>query len=137
MNFSNFSNWTELLEVFIIAPIRAHFSDREDINITTEEKQESDATFPTIYVHLLAPVERGADLTGTTINAVLATVQVDVTTQSDQAKTDAISLAYEVVGVLKGMAFQFPMLPECTQQTQDIAKATMRARRLIGNGNSL
>lgn len=100
--------------------------------ITDEAESNQKAVFPTIYIHLLPASELGSTLDGKTINGVMATVQVDVTTNT--SKRDAREVMSTVADVLKGMRFTGSSLPEYTDSDK-LHKCTARFRRVIGANN--
>lgn len=62
-----------------------------DTAFTTVEKNlDKDPVFPTIYIHEMPGLERGADLEGTSVNAVQETIQVDVITNTKQSDAKGI-----------------------------------------------
>ena len=133
------ANWTMDLESTIFSIVKAKARSKlmgkyPNINFTSVEKNTKAAEFPYVYIHLLPMVEQGHDLEGSTINAVLATVQVDVKTNVSQS--DAKNVVYEVLNVLKEMRFSIIAMPEFTKDG-DIYKSVMRGRRMIGSGDTL
>lgn len=104
------------------------------IKFTTEEEHDTPAVFPTVYIHLLPPVEQGQTLDGTCINGMLATVQVYVTTNTD--KSDAIEVMSVVSDVFKKMRFQGNELPEF-KDSNKMHKSIARFRRIVGASDKL
>lgn len=102
--------------------------------ITNVEKSTSDATFPTIYIHELPGVEKGNDLEGTAINAILETFQVDVITNTSQS--DAKRIIAIVTDEFKKLRFQITAMPEF-DSSGETYRSTMRLRRLIGANDIL
>lgn len=132
------ASWVSMLEMQIFSQIVSKTATPLAIypnkNYTTVPASNTQAEFPNIYIHLLPLVEQGQDLAGRSINAVLTTVQVDVTTNSSQS--DVRNISYEIVDVLKSMRFDIISMPE-TFKEGDIYRATLRGRRMIGNGDVL
>lgn len=104
-----------------------------DLNFTTDNKQDKNAKFPNVYIHMLGSPERGQDLEGTTINAVYCTVQVEITDNQSQKRAKEVMEA--VLSVIKGMRFEIN-LPE-TQNTDDVYRCVARCSRIIGAGDIL
>lgn len=133
------SNWTMDLDSKIYSIVKSKVSQKikskyADLNFTNVQSSTETAKFPNVYIHMLPMVEQGQDLIGQTINAVLATVQVDVLTNTSQ--TDAKTVIYSVIDELKAMRFDITSMPEFTKEN-DIFHAVMRARRMIGSGDKL
>lgn len=80
-----------------------------NIFITDKGKTTGKAVFPTVYVQEMSGAERGADLEGKTINAVLETIQVDVTTNT--SKSDVSKVMSVVAGIFKEMRFTIQTMP--------------------------
>ena len=78
------------------------------LNCTTKNENGLPATFPTLYLHELAPVEQGQDLTNETVNAVLSTIEIQVWTNTTE-----------------------------TEVSDKIAWGVIRCRRMIGNGDKI
>lgn len=82
-----------------------------DTAFTTVEKNlDKDPVFPTIYIHEMPGLERGADLEGTSVNAVQETIQVDVITNTKQS--DAKGIMAILADAFKQMRFQITAMPE-------------------------
>ena len=94
------------------------------IVITNEGESSGQAVFPTVYIHLLSAVEQGQTLDGQAINALLATFQVDVTTNT--SKSDC----------RKVMGFQGNAMPEFSINNK-VHKSTARFRRMIAANDRL
>lgn len=81
-----------------------------DTAFTTVEKNlDKDPVFPTIYIHEMPGLERGADLEGTSVNAVQETIQVDVITNTKQS--DAKGIMAILADAFKQMRFQITAMP--------------------------
>lgn len=132
------TNWTMDLENIIFSLIKKKcYEDLKvnypDISFTTVNRVSANPKFPNCYIHLLPMVEYGNDLEGTTVNAVMATVQVDVTTNT--SFEDAKTVIYTILSALKEMRFDITTMPTIVKEDNDIYRATMRGRRMIGSGD--
>lgn len=130
--------WTKYIESSVFSRIKneglnALADIYPDINYTTEEEAPTEAQFPTVYVHELPSVEQGADLEGTSINAMLVTIQVDVTDNKSKSRVKAVM--NEVTKTMKSMQFQVVASPDIVTN-DDVHKGTARYRRLIAQGDS-
>lgn len=99
------------------------------LNISTVGTDKTPAVFPFIFVHQLESVERGRDLSGTSINACLFSFQIDVT--DNKSQTRASKVAYEILKIMKSMGFEVTTMVTF-EDTNDTHRATARYRRLIG-----
>lgn len=101
-----------------------------NIYFTTSDKVQTNPKFPTIYLHEVGSVEQGQDLDNTSINAVLFTIQIDVTDNESQNRVNEVM--GEIVSIMKSMRFSVVTMPEF-QNTDSIYRSTARFRRMIGN----
>lgn len=135
------ANWVTDLDNVILAMVKNKFpSDKKtkygltSTSFTSKDISPTEAKFPKIKIKIVGLKEVGMDLDNVTINAVDATVQVDVVTNVKQSDADAIM--GEIMDVFKGMRFNIPTMPISTQE-DDIFRSTMRVRRIIGSGDKL
>lgn len=105
-----------------------------NIFITDKGKTTGKAVFPTVYVQEMSGSERGADLEGKTINAVLETIQVDVTTNT--SKSDVSKVMSVVAGIFKEMRFTIQTMPNFEYNGETYRK-TARFQRIIGANDKL
>ena len=115
------------VQLWHLSRLRAYHSYKRNI-------PSGSAVFPTVYIHLLTPTERGQTLDGQTINALLATFQVDVTTNT--SKSDCRKVMTTVMNVFKEMRFQGKSLPE-TSINNKIHHSVARFSRVIGANDRL
>lgn len=104
------------------------------LNFTTSDRASTLPNFPTVYIHELGSAERGQDLEGTTINAILSTIQVEVTDNSDPA--NAKQVMDEVVKVMKTMRYEVNSMPEFNN-TNEVYRRVARFRRIVGASDTL
>lgn len=95
---------------------------------------DSEPVFPTVYIHELPGMEMGMDLEGTSINAVMETIQVDVTT--NQSMKDCTYVMAEVITQLKALRFYIDALPTYLIEN-NVYRGIVRARRLIGSDDNI
>ena len=136
---ANANDWATDLESTVVALVKAKSllqlqKKYPKVKITDEGESSGLAVFPTVYIHLLSPVEQGQTLDGQTINALLATFQVDVTTNS--CKSDCRKVMATVMNVFKEMRFQGKSLPE-TSINNKIYHSVARFNRVIGANDRL
>ena len=104
------------------------------LNCTTKNENGMPAKFPTLYLHELAPVEQGQDLTNETVNAVLSTIEIQVWTNTTE--TDCRKIIAEAVSQMKALQFNVPSMP-VIEVSDKISWGVIRCRRMIGNGDKI
>lgn len=134
------NSWTDDIENIIFTRIKKYGKDKlsniyPDILFTTTNKNSGTPTFPTVYVHAIGGSERGADLEGKTINAILYSVQIDV--YHDKRQDDVKKIMSVMKDIMKGMSFNVISLPENTFESSSVYRSTARFRRTIGSGDKL
>ena len=85
------NTWAYDLGAQIYSVVRVNVQQRlsslyNNLNITNKSKSVGTPQFPTIYIHELPGTEVGQDLEGTSINGIMITFQVEVTTNEDVAE---------------------------------------------------
>lgn len=105
-----------------------------DIFVTDKGKTNGKAVFPTVYIQELSGSERGTDLDGSYINAVLETIQVDVTTNT--SKADVSKVMSVVASIFKEMRFTIQTMPNFEYNGETYRK-TARFQRIIGANDRL
>lgn len=133
--------WTMMVPSMIFTRIKNEFSAKTkekykmtDKNFSTVGSSDTPAVFPFVYVQILAPLETGRDLEGTSINAGIYTFQIDVIDNKSQSHARAVMM--EVLKVMKKMAFQVTQMP-VYEDTKDVHRCTARFRRTIGENDIL
>ena len=136
------NDWILLLPSLVFSRIKNGFSQSvidkyglTDKHFSTVNKNNTSPTFPFIFVQNLTSVERGMDLEGKTINAVMYSFQVDVYDNKSQSR--AREVMGEVMNTAKNMSFQVLAIPEFEKQDDGTYRCTARFRRMIGSGDAL
>lgn len=106
-----------------------------DINFTTSSVASTDPKFPTVYVKRMQGAERGQDLEGTQVNAMLVTFQVEVT--DNVSDTRAQEVADSVCEVMKSMRFQILGEPFPDNTQRGVFRNVARYQRAIGYNDVL
>lgn len=107
------------------------------IKVTMESQSNTPSTFPTIYLHFLGGLEQAETLSGKDINAVLTTIQFEITVNESYTLADARKITSEVLKILKKLRFSIISLPEQQNVTVGTIRMVGRARRLIGSQDIL
>lgn len=105
------------------------------LDFTTSDTSPKDPTFPTVYIKRLPGAERGQDLDGTSVNAMLVTFQVEVT--DNASDTRAQEVADSVCEVMKSMRFHMLGEPVPDNTQKGIYRNVARYQRVIGYGDTL
>lgn len=130
--------WFSKLESVIFTIIKARMTAKlrskyPNIFFTTSSQIDTEPAFPTVYIHETGCLEAGNDLENKTVNAVIETIQVDVT--ANTSDTDCKTVATEVINQLKALRFNIVGFPVYTIDG-NIHRAVIRARRTIGSGDT-
>ena len=107
-----------------------------DIRWTTEDTKDSPLKFPTILLTYTMS-EFGGTLEGTDINAVMCMIQVDVTCTKEQGSQNARYVTGVVMDELKKLRFIVNEIPQFNDNTTDLIRMILRARRVIGQADSI
>lgn len=105
------------------------------LDFTTSDTSPKEPTFPTVYIKRLPGAERGQDLDGTSVNAMLVTFQVEVT--DNVSDTRALEVADECCAVMKSMRFQIMGEPTPQNTQKGIYRNIARYQRIVGYGDTL
>lgn len=103
-----------------------------DLNCTTKSQSTTPSVFPTLYIHDLSPVEQAQDLENDEVNAVLATIEIQVFSNRSENETKQIISA--AIGLMKDAHWNITMFPD--PQTRDkVSYAIARFRKLVTENN--
>ena len=105
-----------------------------DIDFTTSASSSTTPKFPTVYIKRMQGAERGQDLDGSTVNAMLVTFQVEIA--DNISETRAQEVADNVCAVMKSMRFQILGEP-VTDSRGNIHRNIARYQRVVGYGDTL
>lgn len=127
------SNWVIDLDNIIFTRInvklnKALSAKYPDLYVTNSDLNTGVAKFPTVYIHVMPGVEQGNDLDGNTINAILYSIQLEVTATN---QTHTKEVMAELINILKEMRFQVIAMPEFKNQNT-LYRQVLRVRRVIG-----
>lgn len=105
------------------------FAKYPNLKITTSDHRYTQASFPTVYIHMLPSEELGGFLSGTAINGVRATFDIEVS--SNRNLLEAREIANHIIMILKQNGFSIMHLPY-SQQKHSAYYSIIRARRVFG-----
>lgn len=126
--------WTKYIKSKVFTRIKVEGTKRlqkqfPNIYFTTSGKAIANPKFPTVYVKSLSGSERGRDLEGTGINAIVAGFQVDVI--DNKSENNAETVAYVVQDIMKRMEFEVVGSP-FSDNSGDEYRVVARYQRNIG-----
>ena len=104
------------------------------IKFTTKDRDLVNPTFPLVYVRLIDSPERGADLSGDSINGIMAMFEIQVTDNFSQ--TRAKTILNEVTKIMKTMRFSVSQFPSFDNGDATY-RCVARYRRLIGANETI
>ena len=130
----------DMLESKIYTIIKTKVNKAMSIKYPTisfaNEPSNTEPVFPNVFFQQLQPVETGQDIEGSNINAILDTVQIQVTTNT--SKADAKSVAWACVDALKSIRYNVVGMPLYSIQIKESTRIhtySLRASRVIGAGD--
>lgn len=134
--------WYSEIESTIFTDLQYMLVEKDDapypeLNCTTSSKSESlenVSDFPNLYIHLLPLVELGNDLENQTVNAVRATVELQV--YSDQSEDECRKIMNACIQEMKKLRFNIPMFPDPQTAAEKKYFAIGRFSRVIGAGDT-
>lgn len=123
------NSWVTQIEQNVADYIDAEL---EDIFVTTEQYTGDTASFPAVYVHELSQIEKGYDLDGSEIAAVMSTFEIQV---FDSSYNSCKELSKQVMLLMKELRFEVIASPLHTQ-ANGYYRSVSRYRRNISGGDS-
>lgn len=96
---------------------------------TAEELAEYTDKKYTVFINELQPIEQGQTLDGNTINAIMSTFQIRVTTTT--SKEDCRDIYKAILNAMKDLQYDVVMIPTI-KQTDGLYEGVGRFRRMLG-----
>ena len=132
--------WFSTIESTILTTLKYNLTQKllapyPNLKCTTSSQVESMDNvkdFPTLYVHMLPPLEVGQDLTNETVNAINCTFEVEAF--SDKSETECSNIIISAIKIMKSLKFNINMFPD-PQSADKRYFALMRCNRVIGNAD--
>lgn len=103
---------------------------------TMDGLENSEPTFPAVMFTFTLS-ERGADLSGEDINAVMVDVQVDITVLKEQTINAATYVSGVIVNEMKRLKFYIDEMPFQNESTNDLIRYTFRCQRIVGQADTI
>ena len=106
--------------------------DYPNLLITQQQKINDDTSIPTIFIKMLDSPEMGADLEGSTVNAMLVYFETHITVTKDMGLTDLRKISAAVLENFKKLRFQMTTRGEIARESSDTYTTISRYERVIG-----
>lgn len=134
------NSWAFDLEtkIFSIIKLKTESKQKEkypDIFYTNTDSPKDVIThFPTVYIHELPGAERAKTTEGDSVESVMYSMQIEVTSKRSQKETKVV--LSHISEVLKSMGFSISSFPEANNGAM-YYRSVMRASRLIGRSETM
>lgn len=130
--------WFLQIESKIVTILKTRLKKRFEekypwITFTTQDVMELPTRFPVIYVHELSGMERGNDLEGDNVGAVMETIQIDIYAPT---KGECKEVMNATVLEMKNLRFDIISLP-IYLSGQNVSQGITRCRRMIGSEDEI
>lgn len=134
------NTWFSEIESTIFTILQYLLAEKVDapypkLTCTTSSQNETVSgvgKFPTLYVHMLPPVEMGNDLDNITVNAIRATFELQV--YSNKSEYEARKIMDACILEMKKLRFNVSMFPD-PQTSNGVYYCISRFTRVIGSGD--
>lgn len=127
------STWYSQIESSIFTYLQYMMKNRQNapyprLNCTTKSQSTKPSEFPTLYIHNLNPVEMAQDLENDEVNALLATIEIQVF--SNVSEKEANDIMTTAISLMKENRWNVTMFPD-PQTSNKISYAIARFRKLV------
>lgn len=127
--------WATEIDTTVLSRLRSRgYADLRknypNINFTDDDRAPIDPKFPTVFYINISSAERGQTLDGKSMNALLHSVQIEV---SDNSQTNATvkEVMSKICDYMKDMRYEVVNMP-FFQNTDTVFRMVARFRRTIG-----
>ena len=128
-------NWFSKIQSKIFSQVQYMLKKKySSLNCTTKNESETPAKFPTLYLHELAPLEVGQDLSNKSVNAIRCTIEIQVWTNTTE--TDCRDILTDATLEMKRYQFNISAMP-IVQTSGKISWGVIRCTRVIGAGDEI
>lgn len=131
------STWYSQIESFIYTNVKYKLRDATGapfpkLNCTTKSQNTTPSVFPTLYLHNLTPLEYAQDFENDEVNAVLATIEIQV--YSNESENEANKIITSAISAMKDLRWNVTMFPD-PQTSDNISFAIARFRKIVTEGD--
>lgn len=129
--------WISDIETKVFSEIKKNGQELKknfpNIFFTTENESDTPAKFPTVYLEELSGTERGRDLEGNSVNAYMATFQINIS--HNDKKSHVKRVMNNCMDTMKKMRFEIAGTP-IYSRSEGVWTGVARFRRTIGSGDT-
>lgn len=127
------NTWFSQIESYTFTDIKYNLKDKltapyPKLKCTTKGENTMPSVFPTLYMHILSPIEYAQDLENDEVNAVLATIEIQVF--SNVSENDANKIMSDTISVMKNLRWNVISLPD-PQTVDGVSFTIARFRQLV------
>ena len=127
--------WATEIDTTVLSRLRSRgYADLRknypNINFTDDDRAPIDPKFPTVFYINISSAERGQTLDGKTVNALLHSVQIEVSDNS-QTNSTVKAVMSKICDYMKDMRYEVVNMP-FFQNTDTVFRMVARFRRTIG-----
>lgn len=126
-----FSIETKIYTIIKTRLEKALLSTYPNLNVTQQQKINDTPSVPTVFIKMLDSPEIGADLEGSTINAMLATFETHITVTKDMGLSGLRKISAAVLEQFKKLRFQTNTRGEITRETSETYTVIARFNRVV------
>lgn len=129
------ANWYSQIQSIIFTKVQYMLKKTyPTLKCTTKSQNETPASFPTLYLHEMQPVEVGQDLTNETVNAIRSTIEIQVWTNTTDL--DCRNILDSAVTEMKNLHYNISALPVIESQDR-LSWGVIRCTRIIGSADEI
>ena len=129
--------WISDIETKVFSEIKGNGQELKknfpNIFFTTENESDTPAKFPTVYLEELSGTERGRDLEGNSVNAYMATFQINIS--HNDKKSHVKRVMNNCMDTMKKLRFEIVGTP-IYSRSEGVWTGVARFRRTIGSGDT-
>ena len=129
--------WISDIETKVFSEIKKNGQELKknfpNIFFTTENESDTPAKFPTVYLEELSGTERGRDLEGNSVNAYMATFQINIS--HNDKKSHVRRVMNNCMDTMKKLRFEIVGTP-IYSRSDGVWTGVARFRRTIGSGDT-
>ena len=127
--------WATEIDTTVLSRLRSRgYTDLKkkysNINFTDDDRAPIDPKFPTVFYINISSAERGQTLDGKSMNALLHSVQIEVSDNS-QTNSTVKAVMNKICDYMKDMGYEIVNMP-FFQNTDTVFRMVARFRRVIG-----
>lgn len=131
--------WTGDIESAVFTRVKtagnkAFKTKYRNIFYTTENETDNEAVFPTVYLQELTGSERGRDLEGIEVHAMLSSFQIDVS--DNDTKQRCKEVMENALSTMKSLKYEIIGMP-IYRKSNGVWLGTARCRRVISKNDIL